>query len=70
MAEKLFEEGLAKSGSKQNIKVFSAGISAMDGDKARITPSLPAAESGIDLSEHRSARLTRATVENLPQFFA
>ncbi len=69
MAEKLFEEGLAKSGSKQNIKVFSAGISAMDGDKASDNSIVACKEVGIDLSEHRSAALTRATVENASAIF-
>ena len=69
MAEKLFEEGLSKSDSKQNIKVFSAGISAMDGDKASENSIIACEEIGLDLSEHRSAALTRATVENASAIF-
>ena len=41
MAEKLFEEAVAKSGTKKKIRVFSAGISAMDGDRLPKTPSSP-----------------------------
>ena len=34
MAEKLFEEALTKSETGKKVQVFSAGISAMDGDQA------------------------------------
>ncbi len=69
MAEKLFENALSKSKSKQKIKVFSAGISAMDGDKASDNSIAACDEVGLDLRDHRSNALTRATVENASAIF-
>ena len=69
MAEKLFEKGLSESSSKQNIKVFSAGISAMDGDKASDNSITACKEIGLDLEDHRSSALTRATAENASAIF-
>ncbi len=69
MAEKLFEEALTKSSSKQKISVFSAGISAMDGDKASDNSIIACDEVGLDLSDHRSAAITRATIENASAIF-
>ncbi|MDG1138092.1 MAG: low molecular weight protein arginine phosphatase [Opitutales bacterium] len=69
MAEKLFEEALTKSSSKQKISVFSAGISAMDGDKASDNSIIACDEVGLDLSDHRSAAITRATIENASVIF-
>jgi len=69
MAEKLFEEALTKSSSKQKISVFSAGISAMDGDKASDNSIDACKEVGLDLSDHRSAAITRATIENASVIF-
>ncbi len=69
MAEKLFEEALSKSQSKKNVKVFSAGISAMDGDQASTNSVQACEEIGLDLKDHRSAALTRATLENASAIF-
>ena len=69
MAEKLFEEALAKAEIKKNIKVFSAGISAMDGDQASENSIQACEEVGLDLKDHRSAALTRATAENASAIF-
>jgi|TARA_B100000085_G_C18391255_1_gene450551 protein-tyrosine-phosphatase len=69
MAEKLFEDALSKSDSQKNIKVFSAGISAMDGDTASDNSIVACEEIGLDLSEHRSTAITRATVENASAIF-
>lgn len=69
MAEKLFEEALAKSKTKKNIRVFSAGISAMDGDQASENSIQACEEVGLDLKDHRSAALTRATAENASAIF-
>lgn len=69
MAEKLFEDALSKSDSQKNIKVFSAGISAMDGDTASDNSIVACEEIGLDLSEHRSNAITRATVENASAIF-
>ena len=69
MAEKLFEQTLAKSKSKNKVKVFSAGISAMDGDQASENSLQACEEVGLDLTDHRSAALTRATLENASAIF-
>ena len=69
MAEKLFQEALQKSDSKKNIQVFSAGISAMDGDRASINSLQACEEVGLDLSDHQSSALTRATIENASAIF-
>ena len=39
MAEKLFEHALGESNCEKKIRIFSAGISAMDGDQAWIIRS-------------------------------
>ena len=69
MAEKIFEEALVKSGNKKNIRVFSAGISAMDGDQASENSLLACEEIGLDLTDHRSSAITRATIENASAIF-
>jgi protein-tyrosine phosphatase len=69
MAEKLFEEALAKSDTRNKIRVFSAGISAMDGDQASVNSIQACEEVGLDLTDHRSAALTRATLENASAIF-
>ncbi|MBT7650666.1 MAG: low molecular weight protein arginine phosphatase [Opitutae bacterium] len=69
MAEKLFEQALAESKSKNEVKVFSAGISAMDGDQASENSLQACEEVGLDLTDHRSAALTRATLENASAIF-
>jgi protein-tyrosine-phosphatase len=69
MAEKLFEEALKKSETKKKVKVFSAGISAMDGDQASENSLQACEEVGLDLTDHRSAALTRATLENASAIF-
>ena len=69
MAEKLFVDALEKSNSKKKIKVFSAGISAMDGDQASENSIQACEEIGLDLKDHRSAVLTRNTAENASAIF-
>jgi protein-tyrosine phosphatase len=69
MAEKLFVDAFEKSKSKKNVKVFSAGISAMDGDQASENSIDACEEIGLDLKDHRSAALTRATAENASAIF-
>ena len=69
MAEKLFEEALAKVDFRKKIRVFSAGISAMDGDQASDNSIQACEEVGLDLTDHRSAALTRATLENASVIF-
>ena len=69
MAEKLFEEALTQSEIKKNVRVFSAGISAMDGDQASDNSIQACQELGLDITDHRSAALTRATLENASAIF-
>jgi protein-tyrosine-phosphatase len=69
MAEKLFADALAKSGTKKKIQVFSTGISAVDGDKASDNSVIACEEVGLDLSDHRSSVLTRTTLENASAVF-
>jgi len=69
MAEKLFVDAFQKSKSKKKIKVFSAGISAMDGDQASANSIQACEEIGLDIKDHRSAALTRATAENASAIF-
>ena len=69
MAEKLFEEALDKSNTRKKVRVFSAGISAMDGDQASDNSLQACEEVGLNLEDHRSAALTRATLENASAIF-
>ena len=69
MAEKLFIDALEKVESKKNIKVFSAGISAMDGDQASENSIQACEEIGLDLKDHRSEALTRTKAENASAIF-
>ena len=69
MAEKLFEQALQESSVKKKIQVFSAGISAMDGDKASENSIEACKEIVIDLNDHRSSALTRATLQNASAVF-
>jgi protein-tyrosine phosphatase len=69
MAEKLFEDALTHSEIKKNVRVFSAGISAMDGDQASDNSIQACQELGLDITEHRSAALTRATLVNASAIF-
>ena len=69
MAEKIFERAVEESGMQKKIRVFSAGISAMDGDLASENSILACKEIGLELSDHRSSALTRATLENASVIF-
>ena len=69
MAEKLFEDALAKSGTKKKIRVFSAGLTAANGDKASENSCEVVKELGLDLSDHRSSAVTRTTLQNASAIF-
>ena len=69
MAEKLFEDGLAKSKSKKKIRVLSAGLTAVSGDKASGKSVEALEEIGLDISGHRSATLTRAMLQEASAVF-
>ena len=49
MAEKLFEDALAKSKFRQKIRVFSAGLTAVEGDKPSENSVVACEEDGLDL---------------------
>ena len=49
MAEKLFEEALDKSNTRKKVRVFSAGISAMDGDQASDNSLQACEEVGLNI---------------------
>ena len=59
MAEKLFARAVENSSLPQKIVSYSAGLSAMDGDKASQNSMDACEEIGVDISDHRSAGLTR-----------
>ena len=69
MAEKLFEDAFAQSESKKKLRVFSAGLTAVEGDKASDNSVTACKEIDLDLSDHRSACLTRTTLENASAIF-
>ena len=69
MAEKLFEDALEKSKVRQKVRVFSAGLTAVEGDKASENSVIACSELGLDLSDHRSSSLTRATLQNASAIF-
>ncbi|MBP52002.1 MAG: protein tyrosine phosphatase [Opitutae bacterium] len=69
MAEKLFEQALSKASNKQKIRILSAGISAMEGDRASENSVEACKEVGLDLTAHRSSAITRATLENASAIF-
>ena len=69
MAEKLFEKAIAESSIKKRIQVFSAGISAMEGDQASENSIEVCGEIGLDLTDHRSSALTRTIIENASVIF-
>ena len=69
MAEKLFEDALAESGTKKKIRVFSAGLTAANGDKASENSCEAVKELGLDLSDHRSSAVTRTTLQNASAIF-
>ena len=54
---------------KKNVRDFSAGISAMDGDQPSDNSIQACQELGLDITDHRSAALTRATLENASAIF-
>jgi protein-tyrosine-phosphatase len=69
MAERIFAQELAKSDLDQKIHTHSAGLSAMDGDKASQNSIDACQELGLDITDHRSAGLTRTTLEEASVIF-
>ncbi len=69
MAEKLFARAVENSGLPKKIVSYSAGLSAMDGDKASQNSMDACEEIGVDISDHRSAGLTRTSLEDASAIF-
>ena len=69
MAEKLFDDALAKSKTEKKIRVFSAGLTAANGDKASSNSCDAVKEVGLDLTDHRSTVATRSTLQNASAIF-
>lgn len=69
MAEKLFARAVEKSSLPLKIVSYSAGLSAMDGDKASQNSMDACEEIGVDISDHRSAGLTRTSLEDASAIF-
>ena len=69
MAERLFARAIEQSEITQNIVSTSAGLSAMDGDKASQNSIDACEELGLDITDHRSAGLNRTTLQEASVVF-
>lgn len=69
MAERLFAKEIAQRHLPKRIDSYSAGLSAMDGDKASQNSIDACKEIGIDISDHRSSGLTRSSLEEASAIF-
>jgi protein-tyrosine-phosphatase len=69
MAERLFAKAIDEAKHSKTIKVYSAGLSAMDGDKASQNSIDACEEINIDITDHRSAGLTRTSLQEASAVF-
>jgi len=69
MAERLFAQAVKKSNPSLPCLSYSAGLSAMDGDKASQNSIDACEEVGIDITDHCSAGLTRASLQEASVVF-
>ena len=69
MAERLFMQELSKVKTVKKIIAYSAGLSAMDGDKASQNSMDACDELGLDITDHRSSGLTRNSLEEASVVF-
>jgi protein-tyrosine-phosphatase len=69
MAEHLFARAIEQSEISQNIVSTSAGLSAMDGDKASQNSIDACEELGVDITDHRSSGLNRTTLQEASVVF-
>ena len=69
MAERLFARAIEQSEITQNIVSTSAGLSAMDGDKASQNSIDACEELGLDINDHRSSGLSRTTLQEASVVF-
>ena len=54
MAERLFAQEISKSDLPKKIVSYSAGLSAMDGDKASQNSIDACNELGLDITDHKA----------------
>jgi protein-tyrosine-phosphatase len=69
MAERLFAKAIDEAKNSPTIKAYSAGLSAMDGDKASQNSIDACEEVNIDVTDHRSAGLTRTLLQEASAVF-
>lgn len=69
MAERLFAHEVSKSDLPKRIISYSAGLSAMDGDKASQNSIDACKELGLDITDHKSTGLTRTSLEEASVVF-
>ncbi len=67
MAEGLFKRAVAER--KNDFKVSSAGVSAMDGYPSTLETIRAMKQQGIDVAGHQSRRLTRELVEEADHIY-
>ena len=69
MAERLFAKAMDETNSSQKIQAYSAGLSAMDSDKASQNSIDACEEVNIDITDHRSSNLTRTSLQEASVVF-
>ena len=69
MAERLFAQEVSKANLPKKIVSYSAGLSAMDGDKASQNSIDACNELGLDITDHKSTGLTRSSLEEASVVF-
>tara|TARA_B100002019_G_scaffold291907_1_gene313394 strand:+ start:7950 stop:8453 length:504 start_codon:yes stop_codon:yes gene_type:complete len=69
MAERLFARAVDEANLSKKIHSYSAGLSAMDGDNASQNSIDACEELGIDLTDHRSAGLSRTSLQEASAIF-
>ena len=69
MAERLFARAVDQAKLSKKIHSYSAGLSAMDGDNASQNSIDVCEELGIDLTDHRSACLSRTSLQEASAVF-
>ena len=69
MAEFLFTKAIKESSLPIKIESYSAGLSAMDGDKASQNSIDACKEIGVDITNHQSSGLTRTSLQEASAVF-
>lgn len=70
MAEGLFRQMVAADGLENRVTCGSAGLSALDSGEAASNAVTACAELGVDISGHRSRKLSGADIEQWDLFFS